>query len=88
MVAIQSSRSSATRNIRGDVFHDSRTSQRRYTRGRPPRTGGETGGERNRCNPRTGDCRRNKFLELADGVAVTFIPDNDREETGGSGEKG
>lgn len=42
---------------------------------------------RNRCNPRTGDCRRNEFPERADGVAVTFIPDNDREETGGSGER-
>lgn len=32
-----------------------------------------------------GDCPRNGILQRADGVAVTFIPDNDREETGGSG---
>lgn len=32
-----------------------------------------------------GDCPRNGFVQRADGVAVTFIPDNDREGTGGSG---
>lgn len=27
-----------------------------------------------------GDCPRHGFLQHADGIAVTFIPDNDREE--------
>lgn len=39
-----------------------------------------------------GDCPRNGFLQRADGTAVTFIPDNDREERavaegGGKGEE-
>lgn len=34
----------------------------------------------NRHNFSTRDCPRNEFLQRADGVAVTFIPDNDREE--------
>lgn len=34
----------------------------------------------NRYNFWTRDCPRNEFLQYTDGVAVTFIPDNDREE--------